>query len=201
MASSATSAAPEWAHRIERESMTKKSLHVRLAGSGSRLGGGLYAATLSLIVLAASGAVGLALHAPWLFPSLGPTVMLFFESPQEKSSRPSHALIGHGVGLLAGAACLYGFGLQDDPSAPAGGLTIAHLLAGALSVALTTLVLTWAKRPHPPAGATTLIVSLGILTGPPQLLSMAGAIVFITMFGWGLNMLLGTKPSAAQERD
>ncbi|MDQ0734474.1 HPP family protein [Arthrobacter agilis] len=175
--------------------MTKKSLHARLADSGGRLGGSLYAAILSLVVLAASGAIGLALHAPWLFPSLGPTVMLFFESPREQSSRPSNALIGHGVGLLAGVACLYGFGLQDDPSVPVGGLTAAHLLAGALSVAVTTLVLTWARRPHPPAGATTLIVSLGILTGVEQLLAMAGAIVFITVLGWGLNMLLGTKPS------
>ncbi|TKV26148.1 HPP family protein [Arthrobacter sp. NamB2] len=181
--------------------MEKLPLHSRLAGSRNRLGAGLYAAVLSLVVLAASGAIGLALHAPWLFPSLRPTVMLFFESPQEKSSRPSNALIGHGVGLLAGAACLYGFGLQDDPSVPAGGLTTAHLMAGALSVALTTFVLTSVKEPHPPAGATTLIVSLGILTGPTQLLSMAGAIIFITILGWGLNVLLGTKPSTSQGHD
>ncbi|MFC3300552.1 HPP family protein [Arthrobacter agilis] len=177
--------------------MSPHSLHARLRASHHRVGSALYAALLSLIVLAASGAVGLALHAPWLFPSLGPTVMLFFESPGEKSSRPSNALIGHGVGFLAGAACLYGFGLQDDPSAPAGGLTPAHLAAGALSVALTTLVLTWAKKPHPPAGATTLIISLGILSAPAQLLSMLGAIVLITAVGWGLNILLGTKPAPA----
>lgn len=177
--------------------MSKRSLHARLQESSSRLGGGLYAAILSLIVLAASGALGLALHAPWLFPSLGPTVMLFFESPQNKSSRPSNALIGHGVGLLAGAACLYGFGLQNAASAPVGGLTLLHVMAGALSVAATTLVLTLAKKPHPPAGATTLIISLGILTTPAQLLSMVGAIIFITIFGWGLNLLLGTKPAAA----
>ncbi|MUK03068.1 HPP family protein [Vibrio cholerae] len=178
--------------------MVKQSLHGRLAQSRKSFGAGLYAAILSLVVLAASGAIGLALQAPWLFPSLGPTVMLFFESPQEQSSRPSNALIGHGVGLLAGTACLYGFGLQNDPSVPAGGLTTAHLIAGALSVAMTTLVLTWAKKPHPPAGATTLIVSLGILTNPLQLLSMAGAIIFITVLGWGLNAILGTRPSGAQ---
>lgn len=174
--------------------MTPQSLHARLEESNNRLGSGLYAALLSMVVLAASGAVGLGLHAPWLFPSLGPTVMLFFESPTQKASRPSNALIGHGVGLLTGAACLYGFGLQDDPSAPAGGLTPAHLMAGALSIALTTLVLTLSKTPHPPAGATTLIISLGILTSPSQLLSMAGAIILITVLGWSLNALLGTRP-------
>jgi hypothetical protein len=69
------------------------------------------------------------------------------------------------------------------------------VVSGALSVALTTLVLTLIKVPHPPAGATTLIVSLGILTTLPQLLAMAAAIVLITLLGWGLNMALGTKPA------
>jgi HPP family len=161
----------------------------------SRPGAALYAAVLCLVVLAAAGAAGLLLHQPWLFPSLGPTVMLFFESPAQKASRPLNALVGHGVGLIAGAVLLYGLGLQDDPSAASGGLTPAYLLAGAVSVALTTLVLTWLKTPHPPAGATTLIVSLGILTTPGELASMAGAVVAVTALGWGLNILLGTRPS------
>jgi len=165
----------------------------------SRPGAALYAAALSLVALAATGVVGLVLHQPWLFPSLGPTVMLFFESPGQKASRPRNTLLGHGVGLVAGAAVLYALGLQDDPSAPTGGLTGAYLLAGALSVALTTLVLTWAETPHPPAGATTLIVSLGILTTPIQLASMAAAIVLITVVGWGLNVLFGLRPADDNE--
>ena len=160
----------------------------------SRSGAALYAAVLSLVVLAAAGAAGLVLHQPWLFPSLGPTVMLFFESPSQQASRPVNTLVGHGVGLLAGVAMLYAFGLQGSPPAPVGGLTPAYLLAGALSVALTTLVLTLLKTPHPPAGATTLIVSLGILTAPAELASMAGAVVLITVVGWGLNIVFGVRP-------
>ncbi|MHC6591843.1 HPP family protein [Arthrobacter sp. C152] len=158
-------------------------------------GSGFYAAVLSVVVLAASGLVGLLLHLPWLFPSLGPTVMLFFESPEQKASRPVNTVVGHGVGLVAGALCLYAFGLQDQPSAPVGGLTALHVLSGVLSVGLTTLVLTWLGLPHPPAGATTLIISLGILSTPVQLASMAGAIILITVVGWGLNVLLGTRPA------
>jgi CBS-domain-containing membrane protein len=172
------------------------SLLERLKSRSTTLGPALYAAVLSLIVLAVAGAVGIALHLPWLFPSLGPTVMLFFESPEQPSARPVNTLVGHLTGLLMGAGCLYAFGLQDGPSAAAGGLTGAYLAAGALSVALTTLVLTWLGKPHPPAGATTLIVALGILTTPPQLLSMAGAILLITAAGWGMNLLLGTSPAA-----
>lgn len=162
-------------------------------------GAGVYAAILSLVVLAAAGAVGLALRQPWLFPSLGPTVMLFFESPAQKASRPLNTLLGHGVGLLAGIAALYGLGLQNEQPAPIGGLTPGYLLAAAISVALTTFVLSAVKLPHPPAGATTLIVSLGILTQPVELASMAGAIVLVIAVGWGLNYLLGTRPGTSEE--
>jgi CBS-domain-containing membrane protein len=165
-------------------------------GSG---GAAAYAGVLCLVVLAVSGALGLALHQPWLFPSLGPTVMLFFESPRQASSRPLNALVGHGVALLVGIALFYAFGLQDSPSAAVGGLKPGHVLAGALSVAVTTLVLTWVKAPHPPAGATTLIVSLGVLRGTDAWLSMAGAIILITALGWGLNVLLGTRPLPRQQ--
>lgn len=161
----------------------------------NKLGAGVYAGVLSIVVLAVSGVVGLLFHLPWLFPSLGPTVMLFFESPEQKASRPVNTLVGHGVGLLAGALCLYALGLQGQPSATVGGLTPLHVLSGVLSVGLTTLVLTWLGLPHPPAGATTLIVSLGILSTPVQLASMAGAIILITLVGWGLNLLLGTRPA------
>ncbi|MFC7403449.1 HPP family protein [Citricoccus sp. GCM10030269] len=172
-----------------------------LKGRAGSVGAGVYAAMLSLVVLAGAGAVGLALHQPWLFPSLGPTVMLFFESPQMDSSRPRNSLVGHAVGLVAGIGALYVFGLQDAPSAPVGGLTGAYLLAGAVSVAVTTLVLTAIRTPHPPAGATTLIVSLGILTGPSAWASMAGAIVLITVVGWGLNVLLGVRSTVATSKD
>jgi CBS-domain-containing membrane protein len=171
------------------------SLLKRLNSRRSALGPAVYAAVLSLVVLSLAGVVGLVLHLPWLFPSLGPTVMLFFESPEQPSSGPVNTLAGHLTGLVTGVLCLYVFGLQDSPPAPVGGLTVPYVAAGALSVALTTLVLTWLRKPHPPAGATTLIVSLGILTSPQQLLSMAGAVLLITAAGWGLNVLLGTKPA------
>jgi hypothetical protein len=130
----------------------------------------------------------------------GPTVMLFFEFPEQPSARPANTLIGHLTGLVVGLVCLYVFGLQRTAPAPVGGLTLPYAAAGALSVALTTLMLTWLGRPHPPAGATTLIVSLGVLTTVPQLLSMAGAVLLISAASWGLNVLLGTKPAATKSR-
>ena len=60
-------------------------------------------------------------------------------------------------------------------------------------MAVTALVLTSIGRPHPPAGASTLIVSLGILTTPAQLGNMALAVHFLTAAGWGLNAALGLE--------
>lgn len=174
--------------------MAKRAVLEELKAQKTTLGPGVYAAALCLVVLAAAGFIGTLFRSPWLFPSLGPTVMLFFESPEQPSSRPFNTLVGHCVGLFAGVACLYAFGLQHVPAAPARGLTPLHVIAGALSVAVTTFVLTWLKKPHPPAGATTLIVSLGILSHAAELVTMAFAIIFVTALGWGLNLSLGTHP-------
>jgi CBS-domain-containing membrane protein len=158
--------------------------------------GAAYTGLLCLVVLALSGAVGLLLKQPWLFPSLGPTVMLFFESPRERSARPLNTIAGHLIGLVIGYACYLAFGLNGMAPAPVGGLTPAYVAAGALSVALTTAVLTLLALPHPPAGATTLLVSLGILAKPVDLLDVAGAVVLITLAGWAVNrLLLGRRRS------
>lgn len=169
----------------------------RLRKARGDLGAGLYAAALSLVTLSVLGLLGLLTHLPWLFPSLGPTVMLFFESPEQPASRPVNALVGHGVGLAAGVICFYGFHIGAFPPAPVGGVTGYHVAAGAVSVALTTLVLTRVGLPHPPAGATTLIVSLGILDTPAHFGVMAAAVVVLTALGWGANLLLGTRPAGS----
>jgi len=165
----------------------------RLQARAGKLGAGLYAAVLTFVVLALCGAVGLAVKQPWLFPSLGPTAMLFFESPREKPAQPANALIGHLIAIGVGWAMLTVFHLDPLPPAPIGGLSAGYVLAGALSVALTSLILIGIGRPHPPAGASTLIVSLGILTTPVQLGTMALAVLFLTVAGWGLNAALGLR--------
>jgi hypothetical protein len=71
----------------------------------------------------------------------------------------------------------------------AGLLCPRYVAAGALSVALTTVLLRVLRSPHPPAGETTLIVSLGILTTPRALAAMFGAVLLITVVGWGANRL------------
>jgi hypothetical protein len=175
----------------------KPSLLSRASARAGAVGAGAYTAVLSLVVLAASGAIGLLLSSPWLFPSLGPTVMLFFGAPEEKSSRPLNAAVGHAVAIVAGVVCLFLFGMNGKPSAPSAGLSLGYVLAGALSVAITAFVLHLLNLQHPPAGATTLIVSLGVIATPIGILSMAAAIAFTIVVGWGINWALGERPPGA----
>jgi hypothetical protein len=55
------------------------------------------------------------------------------------------------------------------------------------------------KVPHPPAGATTLIISLGVIATPVGILTMAAAIAFTIVACWGVNRLLGERPAEAGE--
>lgn len=158
------------------------------------VGAGVYAAALCLVVLALAGVVGLSTKQPWLFPSLGPTVMLFFETPRHESARPQNALVGHLVGIGVGWALLAAFGLTHAQPVPVGGLTGPYVIAGALSVALTSLILMTVRLPHPPAGASTLIVSLGILSSRSEILTMVAAVVLVTAVGWALNAAAGIRP-------
>lgn len=152
---------------------------------------GVYSLLGCVLAMALTGLVGLGLQEPMLFPSLGPTVLLFFEQPLDASACPRNTFFGHGIALVAGWFSLYVFGLLGAPSVLASGITLAHIAAGALSVGLTAFIKHLVRAPHPPAGATTLIVSLGFLTTPAQLGAMAAAIILVTFAGWCINRLLG----------
>jgi hypothetical protein len=175
--------------------MPQSTILERIKARAGSVGTGAYVGGLSFVVLAASGGIGLLLMTPWLFPSLGPTVMLIGGAPRHPSSRPINAAVGHLVGIIAGVGCLYLFGLNGQASAPVGGLTPAYVVAGALSVAITAFVLQALNLPHPPAGATTLIISLGVIANPVGILTMAAAIAFTITACWGVNWLLGERPS------
>ncbi len=92
-----------------------------------------------------------------------------------------------------GAACLYGFGLGDDPAVTEQGLKPARVVAAALSVALTALLLRAILSPHPPAGAMTLLVSLGVLKSSAELVTMMLAVLLVTVVAVTFNRLLAVE--------
>jgi len=186
----------------------RHGLHGRLVGRfGSRVGEAIYAFAACLLALAVSGLAAYLAKQPLLFPSLGPTALLFFERPMATTSSPRNALIGHAVAILAGALSLALFGLLDNSSILVKDATPARIGAGALSVALTGAVLLLSNASHPPAGATTLIVSLGFLQTPPEMAALMAGVVLLTVVGWLLNRaagvpapVWGTKETPAKSR-
>jgi CBS-domain-containing membrane protein len=130
-------------------------------------------------------------RAPFVFPSLGPTAFLFFYTPMAATAAPRNALVGHLIGAAAGYLSLVLFGLTDAGPAVAVGVTLPRVLAAALSLGLTSGLMVLFRSPHPPAGATTLIISLGILTQPWQLCVLMLAVVLLTLQAFAINRLAG----------
>src|SRR5947209_19970664 len=71
------------------------------------------------------------------------------------------------------------------------GVTWPRVVAAALSLGLAAGLMVLFKSPHPPAGATTLIISLGILTKPWQLVLLMIAVVLLTTQAFIINRLPG----------
>jgi CBS domain-containing membrane protein len=166
-------------------------LHGRLVDRLGVGGDALYTFVACALALAVSGLAAYLAKQPLLFPSLGPTALLFFEQPMAKPSSPRNALIGHLVAVLAGALSLAVFELLDNPSILVEGVTLARIGAAALSLALTGAVLLLLRSSHPPAGATVLIVSLGLLRTPSQMAMIMAGVVLLTVAGWAINRAAG----------
>ena len=128
---------------------------------------------------------------PFIFPSLGPTAFLFFYTPTAPTASPRNALIGHTIGVVAGYFSLVVTGLTMAGPALSTGVTWPRVIAAALSLGLTSGLMVLLKAPHPPAGATTLIISLGILTQPRQLVILLLAVVMLTVQAFVINQLAG----------
>merc|ERR1711933_260457 len=58
---------------------------------------------------------------------------------------------------------------------------MGRIVCAALSVAITCWAMVIFNVGHPPAGATTLIVSLGLITTPTNLCCMMGAVSLLTV--------------------
>ncbi len=133
------------------------------------------------ISIAIMAIVALFTHSPFVFPSLGPTAFLFFSTPNAPAASPRNTIIGHAIGVLAGYLSLVITGLTNAGPTVSVGVSWPRVIAAALSLGITGGLMILLHASHPPAGATTLIISLGILTKPLQLGILMLAIVLITL--------------------
>jgi CBS domain-containing membrane protein len=154
-------------------------------------GNAIYTFIGSLLTIGISGLVAWGLKEPFLFPSLGATAFLMFETPLAEVSSPRNAMIGHMVGAAVAFFWLWVFGLIDMPSAIQAGFTGERVAAIALSLAFTGGILRLVRAAHPPAGATTVIVALGLLdNGHQMFILFIGALLVVIPAGI-INRLLG----------
>ena len=152
---------------------------------------GLFAFVNGLIAIGVMALVAFVTGEPFVFPSLGPTAFLLFYTPTQPAASPRNTLGGHLIGALAGYLALLAFGLTERGPALAAGVDWANVGAAALSLGLTSGAMVWFKVPHPPAGATTLIVSLGFLREPWQLAVLMLAVALLVVQGFVINRLAG----------
>lgn len=119
--------------------------------------------------------------APMVFPSLGPTALLFICYPHLEATRPRNVLCGHAIALACGYSALVLTGLEEAPSTIIHGVDLPRVLAAAVSIGATGAFMVLLNVVHAPAGATTLIVSLGFITRPTHLGVIEIAVALLTL--------------------
>jgi CBS-domain-containing membrane protein len=170
-------------HRFSIRRLERRYDAIAVLGTFSFINGCLSIGIMALLALVTRQA--------FIFPSLGPTAFLFFYTPLAPAASPPNAIYGHLIGVAAGWGSLLLFGLTDAGPALAEGVDGARVGAAALSLGLTSGAMVLLRAPHPPAGATTLIISLGILTEPLQMLILMVAVLLLTGQALVINRFAG----------
>jgi CBS-domain-containing membrane protein len=168
---------------------------------GTRAVLGIFAFINGLVSIGIMSAAAALTGQPLIFPSLGPTAFLLFYTPRAPTASPRNTIIGHLIGVVAGYVSLVVFGLTDHGPAFAEGVTWARVGAAALSLALTSGFMVWLLAPHPPAGATTLIISLGIMPRPSQHAFLMLAVALLVLQGLVINRSAGIEYPLWKARD
>jgi CBS-domain-containing membrane protein len=143
------------------------------------------------IAVAILAGLALVFRTSFVFPSVGPTAFLLYFMPTAPTASPRNTLCGHALGIGCGYAALCLFGLENAPSALLEEILWPRVLAAALSLAATGALMILFGVVHPPAGATTLIVSLGFITAPSHLAIIEAAVALLALQALVVNRLAG----------
>src|SRR5262249_39972290 len=143
------------------------------------------------VSVALLAALALVCHTPFVFPSVGPTAFVLYFMPLAPTASPRNTLCGHAIGIGCGYASLWLMGLEHAPSAILEDLHWPRVLAAALSLSTTGALMVLLGVVHAPAGATTLIVALGIITTPVHLGIIELAVALLVLQAFAVNRLAG----------
>ena len=143
--------------------------------------------------LAAGGVAAMSVAAwitglPAVVPSLAPSLLGAAASPGRREHAPTTLLVGHFIAILAALASLVAFDLLGEPPALAAGVSTARMIALPVALALTLAGMLIVRRLHPAAGATTLLVGMGIVRPGGDLVVLVAAIAWtaaiVALFPW-----------------
>jgi len=173
-----------------------------------RLVWAVYVGVNGFITIGLLALLALVTGSPFVFPSLGPTAYLFF-SPLAEVSSPRNSILGHAIGLICGYAAFAVTADFGPAFAAHGGVHAARVLAAAFSLSATGALMALSRVNHPPAGATTLIVALGIISQPRELVVIEVPVILLTVQAFGINRVAGIpfplwstrRPAALQSVD
>ena len=130
----------------------------------------------SMVAMVMTGLVADISQNPFIFPSLGPSAILLLAHPLRDDSSPRHTIFGHLIGAAAGYFALWITGLLGVEFSTH--IDANRILAAAIALGLTAGLTILLKTEHAPAGATTLIVALGIL---PQLMDFLYIMIAVVL--------------------
>jgi CBS domain-containing membrane protein len=145
------------------------------------------------ITIALLALLALVSRNPFVFPSLGPTAYLLFFSPLAKASSPRNTIFGHLIGIVCGYGAYIATGAGAVPFGVHPGIFWPRILAAALSLSATGAFMVLLGVSHPPAGATTLIISLGIISKPRELAIIEVAVFLLVAQALAINRLAGLR--------
>lgn len=159
----------------------------------------LYVLVNGFITIALLALLAVITDSPFVFPSLGPTAFLLFISPLAESSSPRNTIYGHAIGLICGYAALSITGAASLPFGIHSGILSSsfvygpRILSAAISLSATGALMVLLNASHPPAGATTLIVSLGIISRPKELIIIEVAVFLLVAQALAINRMAGLQ--------
>ena len=158
------------------------------------------APVLAGAVMAVIASLSWALHVPWLFPSLGPTIAIQSQAPDSAVARPWNVVVGHAIGAAVGIGCVHFTGvILELPVNISHAVSTSRVAAAALAMMLSMALQHAARADHPPAQATTLLVVVGALDADLRGASvLVAGILLVALLGEAVRRAKATpSPSSA----
>jgi hypothetical protein len=131
------------------------------------------------------GAIAWKSGEPFIFPSLGPTAFILAFEKHGKQTRVGRIVGSHLIGGIAGLFAYSTLAVEVSltTTLPPGSIAGLRLAAsGVLSIIVTSWAMIATDTIHAPACATTLIISLGLLSTPRQVAIIVISVVVLVGF-------------------